>query len=223
MKLDKNVAGILAIAAFVLLVIVFAGFQNGQPNPLQNENSNPGQPSQQQNGGNPIAKPGEVDNGTASIANPASVYCEQHGGTLKIITASDGSQSGVCSFPDGSECEEWAYFRGECSPANQTAVRNISGGGIDQAPYSGTHVVVPPYLRNITNISNITIISNLTNITNYTIVVPPVYNLTNDTIIPLANLSSLAESDFMVADDSMPRLLAAEMLPELPPPPESSK
>jgi len=50
----------------------------------------------------------------ANIPNPASVYCEQNGNTLEIHTADDGSQSGVCIFPDGSTCDEWAYFRGEC-------------------------------------------------------------------------------------------------------------
>ena len=52
----------------------------------------------------------------AGIANPASTYCEENGGTLEIRTAEDGSQTGACTFPDGSECEEWAYFRGECKP-----------------------------------------------------------------------------------------------------------
>ena len=33
--------------------------------------------------------------------------------------ASDGSQNGICVFPDGSECDEWAYFRGECGLAPQ--------------------------------------------------------------------------------------------------------
>ena len=54
----------------------------------------------------------------ANMPNPASVYCEENGGTLKIVTASDGSQSGVCTFPDGSTCDEWAYFRGECKPGD---------------------------------------------------------------------------------------------------------
>lgn len=52
-----------------------------------------------------------------SMPNPASVFCEQQGNTLEIRTAADGSQTGVCIFPDGSECDEWAYFRGECQPA----------------------------------------------------------------------------------------------------------
>jgi len=54
-----------------------------------------------------------------NMPNPASVYCTQQGNKLEIRTASDGSQSGVCVFPDGSTCDEWAYFRGECGQAAQ--------------------------------------------------------------------------------------------------------
>jgi putative hemolysin len=49
------------------------------------------------------------------MPNPASVYCEQHGGTLEIRDSAAG-QYGICHFPDGSQCDEWAYFRGECQP-----------------------------------------------------------------------------------------------------------
>jgi len=54
-----------------------------------------------------------------NMPNPASVYCEENGNKLEIQTAEDGSQTGVCVFPDGSECDEWTYFRGECSPSEQ--------------------------------------------------------------------------------------------------------
>ncbi len=54
----------------------------------------------------------------AEMANPASVYCEQYGGKLEIRTDETGGQMGICIFADGSECEEWAYFRGECAPAS---------------------------------------------------------------------------------------------------------
>lgn len=51
------------------------------------------------------------------IANPASTYCVEHGGQLEIVTTSDG-QLGICRFPDGSSCDEWAYYRGECKPGD---------------------------------------------------------------------------------------------------------
>ena len=52
-----------------------------------------------------------------NLPNPASVYCEQNGGSLDLRTDATGAVAGVCVFPDGSECDEWAYFRGECKPA----------------------------------------------------------------------------------------------------------
>ena len=48
------------------------------------------------------------------IANPASVYCDENGGTLEIITTEEG-EIGMCTFTNGKECEEWAFFNGECS------------------------------------------------------------------------------------------------------------
>jgi putative hemolysin len=55
----------------------------------------------------------------AGLPNPASVYCTQNENKLEIQTAADGSQNGICVFPDGSACDEWAYYRGECNPATQ--------------------------------------------------------------------------------------------------------
>lgn len=52
----------------------------------------------------------------STLPNPASAYCQQQGNTLEILTSTDGSQTGVCIFPDGSECDEWAYYRDECQP-----------------------------------------------------------------------------------------------------------
>ena len=50
------------------------------------------------------------------IANPASQFCEEQGYKVEIRTAADGSQTGYCIFDDGTECEEWAFQRGECMP-----------------------------------------------------------------------------------------------------------
>jgi putative hemolysin len=59
--------------------------------------------------------------GTPNMPNPASVYCEQQGYKLEMRTDADGNQAGVCIFPDGSECDEWAYYRKECTPSTQDA------------------------------------------------------------------------------------------------------
>ncbi|OQY37114.1 MAG: hypothetical protein B6243_01430 [Anaerolineaceae bacterium 4572_5.2] len=59
-----------------------------------------------------------ADAEAVGMANPASVYCGEQGGALDIRAADDGSQTGYCVFADGSECEEWAFMRGECSPAS---------------------------------------------------------------------------------------------------------
>ncbi len=64
------------------------------------------------------------DGSQANLPNPASVYCEDQGYSLEIRTAEDGSQSGFCIFPNGSECDEWAYYRGECGPSNQSESPN---------------------------------------------------------------------------------------------------
>lgn len=66
--------------------------------------------------------PGKPAGGQSSgIANPASVFCGEHGGTLEIRKDAQGNEYGVCTFADGSVCEEWAFFRGECKPGDALA------------------------------------------------------------------------------------------------------
>ncbi len=50
----------------------------------------------------------------SNMANPASENCVKQGGTVSIQKNSDGSEYGLCIFPDGQQCEEWAMQRGEC-------------------------------------------------------------------------------------------------------------
>ena len=45
--------------------------------------------------------------------NPAAVYCGQVGGTPTSVKNVDGSEYGMCAFPNNTECEEGALFRGE--------------------------------------------------------------------------------------------------------------
>jgi len=52
-------------------------------------------------------------------ANPASVYC-----------AALGYQAGgeQCAFPDGTSCEQWSFYRGECGQAHSFC--NLHGGTV---------------------------------------------------------------------------------------------
>ena len=68
----------------------------------------------------PIVSPTSGEEATPTspaggLPNPASKYCVDQGYELEIRADQAGNQYGVCIFPDGSECEEWAFFRGECT------------------------------------------------------------------------------------------------------------
>lgn len=50
----------------------------------------------------------------AKCENPASAYCFEQNKTLEIRIDPLGGEYGVCKFRDGTECEEWRYYRKEC-------------------------------------------------------------------------------------------------------------
>ena len=70
------------------------------------------------------------------LANPASVYCAQQGYKSDIRTDTSGGQAGYCVFPDGSECEEWAFLRGECGQDKSFCAKN--GGTIQKGDNGAT-------------------------------------------------------------------------------------
>lgn len=47
------------------------------------------------------------------IANPASIYCLDNGGSLQMKENKNG-QYGVCYFEDNRQCEERAFYHGDC-------------------------------------------------------------------------------------------------------------
>lgn len=51
-----------------------------------------------------------------ALPNPASMNCINQGGRLKILKRGDGGEYGVCVFPNGRQCEEWALLRADCPP-----------------------------------------------------------------------------------------------------------
>jgi putative hemolysin len=71
----------------------------------------------------------------ANIANPASENCVQQGGAVSIQKNSDGSEYGLCVFPDGKQCEEWALLRGECPVGGIPAVGLTPSGNTNTAEF----------------------------------------------------------------------------------------
>ncbi|OPX64426.1 MULTISPECIES: DUF333 domain-containing protein [unclassified Methanoregula] len=65
----------------------------------------------------PPATPQVTTQAPAGMPNPASVYCGDVGGTLEIKKDASGGEYGMCTFANGTSCEEWALFRKEgCKP-----------------------------------------------------------------------------------------------------------
>ena len=55
--------------------------------------------------GSPSASADEDERGTIGVPPPAYAYCTDLGYTLALD---------LCQFPDGSSCEVWMFFRGQC-------------------------------------------------------------------------------------------------------------
>lgn len=48
---------------------------------------------------------------TAGLANPAAAWCIEQGHAYEIRKNPDGSEYGVCIFANGTEMDEWDYYR----------------------------------------------------------------------------------------------------------------
>lgn len=58
--------------------------------------------------------PGGQATRAVGLPNPATVTCSRAGGTPAIERGPDGAERGVCRWPSGLVCDQWAFFRGEC-------------------------------------------------------------------------------------------------------------
>ena len=75
------------------------------------------------------------------LANPASVNCVNLNGTVEMKKDATGGDYGMCTFANGTSCEEWALFKGEgckaysgpsatpATIANPAAVNCVNLGG----------------------------------------------------------------------------------------------
>lgn len=55
-----------------------------------------------------------IYNGLTGVPDPSSGYCHALGYDSKKGVGEGGGQVGICIFPDKSECEQWAFYRGKC-------------------------------------------------------------------------------------------------------------
>lgn len=62
----------------------------------------------------------------SQLANPSATFCIDQGFNYEIRNTPIGAV-GYCIFEDGSECEEWAYYREECSIETASACKNLCG------------------------------------------------------------------------------------------------
>ena len=65
-----------------------------------------------------------------SLGSPASTYCQKENGTLEERIDIRGGKYMVCIFNDNSECEEWKFFKEECSPGDFDHNDNVWEGKI---------------------------------------------------------------------------------------------
>jgi putative hemolysin len=135
--MKKIYSAILSLALFGGLLMSGCASLSSTPSNPTTPPTQPARPTQPADSQTPA--PAATGSG---LANPASVNCVQKGNRLEIRTAADGGQVGICIFPDGSECEEWAFFRGECGPG--TPASPIAGAGETATAASGTGTLETP-------------------------------------------------------------------------------
>jgi predicted secreted protein/putative hemolysin len=95
---EKYLSGVIGLSIILVLVLLVSGCTQQAAAPA----------------GTPTPT---VTQASAGMANPASVACGQAGGTLEIKKDTSGNEYGMCTFKNGTSCEEWALYRGEgCKP-----------------------------------------------------------------------------------------------------------
>jgi len=78
-------------------------------------------------GGGSGGKQGGGNDNNCCVPDPAAVYCKDQGYNLETRNNANG-QYGVCIFEDGSECDEWLFFTGQCGQEHSFCEKN--GGKI---------------------------------------------------------------------------------------------
>lgn len=118
----KKVLILVGIIVLIVLVVFLAKRGSG-PAP---QNPSPMLPVTQ------TTMPSKTDTPqSVGMANPASTFCIDNGGTLATVKT-DAGASANCTLPNGTVCDEWKLFRGEC----------VAEGVVNKATYTkGTATV----------------------------------------------------------------------------------
>jgi len=91
----------------------------------------------------PVPTPAPTPPGSKlDMINPASKYCTDQGYKWEIRSEA-GGEAGYCIFPDGSACDEWAFFRGECAPGGKQEGAAPPAAGSAEALITARMLVQP--------------------------------------------------------------------------------
>ena len=100
----------------------------------------------------PAASPkvaSDDERGTVGVPNPAYEYCVAASGT--VVTSDGGTGSSLCTFPDGTACELFAFFRASCGKQHSYCAQH--GGtveSIEEDAGTFTAVVAKCHLGGVT-------------------------------------------------------------------------
>lgn len=145
------IAGIILLAGCNIFNQPFSN-QNQNKSIISNSNSaiintNTNNTIFNDNQNSPLRDKNENTNSMVGLPNPASKYCVDQGNRLEIRNEEAG-QIGICILPDGRECEEWKYFRGECTQkTNSNEITNSPATGTIEGSLSYPSEGIPEDMR----------------------------------------------------------------------------
>ena len=106
--------GIQFLIVGILIVILLTGLWSSTKNIKECEKNEDCIPKNPLLGASYICENGICK--TKPLGNPADMFCEENGGTVEIKTdpRPENGQYSVCILSNSTECDAWAYYRGDC-------------------------------------------------------------------------------------------------------------
>ncbi|MFM7801348.1 MAG: DUF333 domain-containing protein [Limnohabitans sp.] len=79
-----------------------------------------------------------ADSEWLAMANPAALACANAGG-ISLKTYDSKGEHSMCRLPSGKVCEEWAFFKGECTDSKKISPPPLPVPSDGQAPTNPQH------------------------------------------------------------------------------------